>query len=230
MTLAIECRGLTMSYGALRVLHGVDLEIEVGSVGGLLGSAGAGKSTLLKILATTMAPVAGTFSVAGVPGDRPHEIRRHVGVLLENSGLPERHTGLDVLIQHARLYGEAGASARATAGRLLAQVGLSDSAGRPVTSYSPGMRQRLRIARAVIGGPGVLLLDDPMAGLDLADRRRIRALITALARERGTTVLLSSRSLADLEGLCDRVVALEQGHLVADGSGHELGWRDRQPA
>lgn len=230
MTLAIECRGLTRSYGARRAVQGLNLEIPPGAVVGILGPAGAGKSTLLRILATILPPEAGSFAVAGIPGDRPAEIRGVVGFLPENPSFPEYQTGLDVLVCHARLFARAGEAARATARQLLAQVGLEERATCPVSDLGRGERQRLGVARALLNRPQVLLLDEPTLGLDPAAGPRILSRIASLAREHGATVLLSTSRAAGLENVCDRVLVLDQGRVVADGPVQEVMRRRAVPS
>jgi ABC-2 type transport system ATP-binding protein len=229
MALAIECRGLTRSYGARRAVQGLDLEIRQGAVVGFLGPNGAGKTTVIRILTTILSPDSGSFAVAGVPGDRPAEIRRRVGVLPESAGYPENQTGADVLTFHAQLFGQSRPAARATADRLLAQVGLADRAGSRVAGYSRGMRQRLGIARALVNRPDVIFLDEPTLGLDPAGQRQVLGLIASVARDRGATVLLSTHLLAEVENVCDRVVVLNQGRVVADGSVQDVARRAAAP-
>jgi ABC-2 type transport system ATP-binding protein len=188
----------------------------------VLGPNGAGKTTAIRVLTTILEPTSGTFSVAGVPATRPNEIRARIGVLPESSGYPERQTGQEFLRYHARLFGHSRASARALADELLADVRLAERGGSLVRTYSRGMRQRLGIARALVNEPQVLFLDEPTLGLDPAGQRQILATIRRVADERGATVLLSTHLLAEVEEICSRVLILNRGKLVAQGTVSEV--------
>jgi len=215
---AITCIGLGKSYGARPAVRDLHLHVEPGSVVGFLGPNGAGKTTVIRLLTTILRPDTGTFSVAGVPGTDPAGIRAKVGVLPESTGYPTNQTGEQVVRLHARLHGQNRAQAAQTARTLLGQVGLAERAGHTVGGYSRGMRQRLGIARALVNSPTVVFLDEPTLGLDPAGQRQVLALISSLAAERGATVLLSTHLLTEVENVCDRVVVLNQGRVVADGS------------
>jgi len=219
---AISCHGLSKSYGARPAVLGLDLEVAAGSVVGFLGPNGAGKTTVIRLLTTILAPDAGTFAVAGVPGTDPAGIRRRVGVLPESAGYPPNQTGAEVLRLHARLFGQSRAQATRTARALLDQVGLGGRGGQLVGGYSRGMRQRLGIARALVNSPAVIFLDEPTLGLDPAGQRQVLALVSTLSREHGATVLLCTHLLTEVENACDRVVVLNRGRVVADGSVHEV--------
>lgn len=226
---AIECRGLTKSYGTRRAVQGIDLDIAPGRVVGFLGPNGAGKTTVIRILTTILAPDAGTFSVAGVPGERPREIRRRIGVLPESAGYPANQTGEQVLRYFARLYGLSHAEAKATAGQLLERVGLAERGGSLLAGYSRGMRQRLGIARALVNNPAVIFLDEPTLGLNPAGQRQVLQVIARAAREEGTTILLSTHLLAEVENVCDDVIVVDAGRIVAQGSVHEIARRAAAP-
>ena len=225
MVLAIECRGLTKSYGERLAVHGLDLQVEPGSVVGFLGPNGAGKTTVIRVLTTILTADTGFFAVAGVPGDKPAEIRRKVGVLPESAGYAGNQTGEQVLRYHAQLFGQSRAEAKVTSRQLLDQVGLAERAGSLVGGYSRGMRQRLGIARALVNRPEVIFLDEPTLGLDPAGQRQVLQLIAAVARERGATVLLSTHMLNEVENVCDRVIVVNRGRVVADGSVQEVAGR-----
>jgi len=195
----------------------------------VLGPNGAGKTTAIRVLTTVLPPTRGTFAVAGVPHTRPTEIRRRIGVLPESAGYPERQTGEEYLRYHARLYGHDGASARATATRLLAEVGLADRSRSLIGHYSRGMRQRLGLARALVNEPRVVFLDEPTHGLDPAGQRQVLGLVRRIARERGVTVLLSTHLLAEVEEVCSRVLILNRGHVVAAGTVSEVASRAAAP-
>ena len=212
---SIEARGLSKRYGARNALDGLTFATDPGEVVGLLGPNGAGKTTTIRLLTTILEPTAGTFTVAGIPGDRPAEIRRRIGVLPESAGYPPRQTGSEYLRYAARLYSRR--DARDVADRLLADVGLGDRAGERISSYSRGMKQRLGIARALINDPAVVFLDEPTLGLDPAGQREILATIGEIAVRRNATVVLSTHTLTEVEQVCGSVLILDHGKLRAAG-------------
>jgi ABC-2 type transport system ATP-binding protein len=212
---SIEARGLSKQYGARNALDGLTFATDPGEVLGLLGPNGAGKTTTIRLLTTILEPTAGIFTVAGIPGDRPTEIRRRIGVLPESAGYPPRQTGAEYLRYAARLYGRR--DARDVADRLLADVGLSDRASERISSYSRGMKQRLGIARALINDPAVVFLDEPTLGLDPAGQREILATIGEIAVRRNATVVLSTHTLTEVEQVCGSVLILDHGKLRAAG-------------
>ena len=225
----LEVHGLRKAYGALIALDDLSFEAGAGEVVGLLGPNGAGKTTAIRVLTTILAPSGGTFTVAGVPHTRPAEIRRRVGVLPESAGYPGQQTGAEFLRFHARLFGHSRASAGATAGELLDQVGLADRGSMRISAYSRGMRQRLGIARALVNDPEVVFFDEPTLGLDPAGQRQVLALIEAIARERRATVLLSTHFLGEVEDTCSRVLILNRGRVVAAGTVSEVTRRAAAP-
>ena len=227
--MAIDVSGLTKSYGQRRAIDALDLQVEGGSVVGFLGPNGAGKTTLIRVLSTMLQADRGSFTVAGIPHTNPVEIRRRVGVLPESAGYLEGQTGEETLVFHARLFGVALHEAHRRAAALLAEVGLADRAQSLVRSYSRGMRQRLGIARALVSQPEVLFLDEPTLGLDPAGQRQVLGLVAAAARGHGVTVMLSTHLLAEVEEVCDRVVILNQGRVVADGTVREVAERASAP-
>jgi ABC-2 type transport system ATP-binding protein len=229
MARALETRGLTKSYGTLTAVEPLDLELSTGVVVGLLGPNGAGKTTLIRMVTTIVRPTAGTFSVAGVSGEHPNEIRRRIGALPESAGYPDAQTGDEFLRYHARLYGQSRSASRATAGTLLDEVGLAERGRSLISTYSRGMRQRLGIARALVNDPEVLFLDEPSLGLDPAGQRDVLALVRRVARERRTTVVLSTHLLAEVEEICDRVLIIHRGRVVADGTLAEVTERAAAP-
>ena len=227
--LAIEAQALTKSYAGRRALDSFDLDAEPGTILALLGPNGAGKTTAIRVLTTVLEPDGGSFSVDGVPQTRPVDIRRRIGVLPESAGLPTGQTGEEVLVFQARLHGRTRHDARVEAQRLLADVGLADRARLLVSGYSRGMRQRLGIARALVSRPRVVFLDEPTLGLDPAGQRQALAIVSAMARERGATVVLSTHLLAEVEEICDRVLILNRGRVVADGSVADVARRAIAP-
>jgi ABC-2 type transport system ATP-binding protein len=229
VTAAVEARGVEKRYGSLVAVADLSFEAAEGEILGVLGPNGAGKTTAIRVLTTILAPTRGTFAVAGVPHTRPAEIRRYIGVLPESAGYPEHQTGEEYLRYHARLYGRSRAGARAVAGALLNEVGLSDRARSLISTYSRGMRQRLGIARALVNEPLVVFLDEPTLGLDPAGQRQMLAIVRRIAQERGAAVLLSTHLLAEVEGTCSRVLILNRGRVAALGTVAEVAARAAAP-
>jgi len=227
--LALEARGLRKSYGGVPAVASFDLGVEAGTVLGFLGPNGAGKTTVIRMLSTILRPDAGWFAVAGVPQSRPLEIRRRIGVLPESAGYPPGQTGEEWLAFHAELFGRSRGDARATARRLLAEVGLAERGGSLVSGYSRGMRQRLGIARALVNGPQVVFLDEPTLGLDPLGQVQVLELVRRIARQHGVTVVLSTHLLAEVEQACDQVLILNRGRIVAQGTVAEVARRAAAP-
>jgi ABC-2 type transport system ATP-binding protein len=226
---AVEARGIAKRYRSLVAVRELSFSVEAGEIVGVVGPNGAGKTTAIRVLTTILEPTRGTFSVAGVPATRPTEIRRLIGVLPESSGYPERQTGREFLAYHAQLFGHARRRAQSRADELLAEVGLAERGHSLIGAYSRGMRQRLGIARALVNEPRVLFLDEPTLGLDPAGQRQILATIRRVVGERGATVLLSTHLLAEVEEICSRVLILNKGRLVADGTVAEVARRAGAP-
>ncbi len=225
----VEASGLGKNYGSVVALEGFAFSARGGEVIGLLGPNGAGKTTAIRLLTTILAPSAGSFSVAGQPHTRPAEIRRRIGVLPESAGYPEQQTGAEFLRYHAQLFGQSRASAAARASGLLKEVGLGERGSTLIGTYSRGMRQRLGIARALINEPAVVFLDEPTLGLDPAGQRQVLHLVEDIARGRGATVILSTHLLGEVEEICSRVLILNRGRLVAEGSVADVTRRAAAP-
>jgi len=215
---ALSVSGLAKTYGSVRALTGVDIEVGEGELVGLLGPNGAGKSTLVKIACGLVTPTAGAAAVCGAPAGSV-EAHRELGYLAELFRFPDWCTGEELLVLHQKLAGSEGGAAER--GELLELVGLADAGGRRIGTMSKGMQQRLGLAQALIGGPRMLLLDEPTSALDPAGRRTVRALLEEL-RGRGVSVLLNSHLLSEVELVCDRVAIIARGALVAAGTPAEL--------
>ena len=225
----IEARGLRKAYGDVVALEDLTFAARAGEVVGLLGPNGAGKTTAIRVLSTIFAPSAGTFSIAGIPHTRPAEIRGRVGALPESAGYPEQQTGAEFLGYHARLFGHSREGARAAAATLLEQVGLAERGASRISTYSRGMRQRLGVARALINDPEVVFFDEPTLGLDPAGQLDLLRLVAGIARDRGATVILSTHFLAEVEDTCSRVLILNRGRVVAEGTVAEVTRRAAAP-
>jgi ABC-2 type transport system ATP-binding protein len=218
MAPALTARGLGKRYGAVLALDDVDVEVATGELVGLLGPNGAGKSTLVKIACGLVRASTGTAEVCGVAaGSRA--ARSQLGYLAELFRFPGWASAEEVLELHQRLSGSTGGAAERA--ELLDLVGLPDARKTRVESMSKGMQQRLGIAQALVGSPQLLLLDEPTSALDPLGRRTVRALLEEL-RRRGVSVLLNSHLLSEIELVCDRVVILSKGRVVAAGRPADL--------
>jgi ABC-2 type transport system ATP-binding protein len=203
-----------------RALDALSLTVAPGEVFGCLGPNGAGKSTTLKLLMGLVAPTSGTAHLFGLPVSSVAS-RRRVGFLPENPVFYDYLTGEELLAYFGQLCGLRPAAARTRATSLLDRVGLGAERRMAVRRYSKGMVQRLGVAQALVQDPDLVILDEPMSGLDPIGRRDVRELILSL-REEGKTVLFSSHILSDAETLCSRVAILAAGRLQALGSMTEL--------
>jgi len=218
MTAALTARGLEKRYGSTVALSGVDLEVGEGELVGLLGPNGAGKSTLVKIACGLVRPTRGRAEVRGArAGSRDAKLQ--LGYLAELFRFPGWYSADELLGLHQRLAGSAGGAQERT--ELLELVGLSEARDRRVEQMSKGMQQRLGLAQALVGSPPLLLLDEPTSALDPVGRRTVRLLLEELQR-RGTSVLLNSHLLSEVELVCDRVVILLRGSVVTEGSPADL--------
>jgi len=224
----LMAENLRMSYGPRLALRDLSFSLQAGRILGFLGPNGAGKTTAIRILTTTLEPSAGRFTVDGISSDEPDRIRRRIGVLPESLGFPKQMTGVEYLAFFGQLYGLSPKEAKARALVLLADVGLQQRATSRIGTYSHGMRQRLGIARALVNDPRVVFLDEPTLGLDPRGQQELLALIRTIAREREASVVLCSHLLAEIEAVCDDVVILNLGQVVAAGSVAEvLGQAER---
>jgi ABC-2 type transport system ATP-binding protein len=218
---AIETRDLRRVYRERRgrevvALDGVSVRIGRGEVHGLLGPNGAGKSTLMKILSTVLLPTSGSAAVLGhdVAGDY-RAARSLLGIVFGGDrGLYPRLTARQNLRYWAALYHLPTAAARTRCDELLAEFGLAERGDDKVETYSVGMRQRLHLARGLIGDPQVLLLDEPTNGLDPLAARQLRGTIRDLARQ-GRTILLATHDMVEAEAVCDRVTMVNHGRVIA---------------
>lgn len=213
---------LRKSYGPRHALQGLSFSLKAGRVLGFLGPNGAGKTTSIRILTTMMEPESGRFVVDGISSDHPEEIRRRIGVLPENLGFPRQMTGIEYLTYFGQLYGRTKAEAREYGLSLLEDVGLHQRGKSLIGSYSHGMRQRIGIARALLNDPVVVFLDEPTLGLDPRGQKELLELIQRIARERDAGIVLCSHMLSEIESICDDVVILNMGQVVAKGTVAEV--------
>lgn len=219
MTATVTLTGVSKRYGKVEAVKDIGFTLNAGETIALVGHNGAGKTTLIKLMLGLIRPTAGTVQVLGEdPATGDFAVRQRLGYLPESVSFHMALTGRETLAFYARLK----RVAHSTTEALFERVGLApEAADRPVRTYSKGMRQRLGLAQALLGEPRVLLLDEPTSGLDPALRRNFYDLVTAL-RAGGTTILLSSHALTELEDRADRVIIVNRGINIADGTLDDL--------
>lgn len=210
------------TYGQRKALQGLSFSLKAGRIMGFLGPNGAGKTTAIRILTTMMDPDSGRFVVNGIESTEPEKIRQVIGVLPENLGFPRQITGIEYLTYFGQLYGRSASEARTHALALLEEVGLEQRARSLVGTYSHGMKQRLGIARSLVNTPAVVFLDEPTLGLDPRGQQELLSMIQRIARERGVGVILCSHALSEIEAICDEVVILLAGSVIASGTVREV--------
>lgn len=218
---AIKLRALSRNFGETIALRAFDMTVLRGDIHGFLGRNGAGKTTAIRILAGLIGADSGRAEIFGKSVlDGKHRVRRKVGFLVESPAFFSHLNGRDNLWCHALLMG---GISRSQVDASLDLFGLSAAAGRKVGGYSLGMRQRLGLAQAFLGEPEIIVLDEPAIGLDPGGVIAIREIIQQYSSERGTTFLISSHTLGEMERLCSRISIIDEGSLVAEGSLRELG-------
>jgi len=224
----IQARGLTKHYGSVTALQNATFEVKRGEVVGFLGPNGAGKTTTMKILTCFIAPSDGSAAVAGADiFEKPLEVRQAIGYLPENTPLYTEMLVLEYLEFVAKMRGLTGDQIRTRIRAVVDETSLGGVIGKSIGELSKGFRQRVGLAQALIHEPPVLILDEPMSGLDPNQASEIRELIREIGRER--TVILSTHNLAEVQVTCGRVLIVANGSIVADDTPEELAARAGKP-
>lgn len=218
MTAAIRVSDLRKTYGATEALRGLDFEVPGGQLTGFLGPNGAGKTTTFRSILGLTRPDSGDIEVLGlrIPSELP-VLTKKVGCIIEEPGLIKAHSGR----VNVEIAADTLGFGHDRIDEMLEFVGLTADAGRKADEYSKGMRQRLALAAAMLGDPEMLILDEPLDGLDPAGQHAFRARLRTLVEE-GKTVVISSHDLADIEALADHVIVIDKGRLVSQGPLEDL--------
>jgi ABC-2 type transport system ATP-binding protein len=222
MSPAIKVSNLTKHFGQVKALNGIDFEVEKGTVLGLLGPNGSGKTTTVRILATLLKPDSGSAKVGGFDVvSENDEVRSIIGLTGQYAAVDEYLTGRENLELFGRLFHLSKNDAAKRADELLERFDLADAGDRGIKGYSGGMRRRLDLAASLIGHPSVLFLDEPTTGLDPRSRLGMWEVINNLVAD-GTTVLLTTQYLEEADQLAARIVVLDHGNVIAQGTSDEL--------
>ncbi len=213
----LEAKQLTKSYGETIALESVDFQVHEG-ITGLLGPNGAGKSTAIKLFLGLVRPTSGGAEVLGQLAYNSVEVRARLGYMPEHDCLPTSVAASEFLSHMAQVSGLPPSQARTRAADILRHVGLAEERYRPIGEYSTGMKQRAKLAQALVHDPLIALLDEPTAGLDPAGREEMQDLIRRTGKEFGISILLSSHLMGDVETTCDRIIVLDGGHVTEEGT------------
>jgi ABC-2 type transport system ATP-binding protein len=220
---AITARQLARRFGDVDAVAGIDLDIAAGEIYGLLGPNGAGKSTTVRMLCTLLGPTGGSATVAGHDiVDQADAVRLRIGAALQEAALDPKQSGDELLRLQGRLYGLTSNEVDQRVRELTAMIDLGDAIGRPIGTYSGGMRRRLDLAAALVHNPEVLFLDEPTTGLDPVSRARVWEEVRALNEQLGMTILLTTQYLEEADSLAHRVGIIDDGRLVVEGAPADL--------
>lgn len=218
----VHAEGLSFSYGTHRALDNVSFSVHHGEIFGLLGPNGSGKSTLNSLLATLVRPQSGRLELFGLdPWSRQVEVRRRLGVLFQSPAVDRKLTAWENLEHHGHLFGMRGAELREAIGAALEAFGVADRAHDRVEKLSGGLRRRVELAKCLLPGADLLILDEPSAGLDPLSAEAFWQVLQTVVRERGVTVVVTTHVLEEAEQ-CNRLGLLHRGQLLAEGSPQEL--------
>jgi len=219
---AITVKNLKKSYGKNEVLKGINLQVERGTMLALLGPNGAGKTTTVRILSTLLKYNSGSVTIEGHDlATHPDDVRNVIGLTGQSAAVDEMLTGRENLVMMGQLYRLTKSSAKARAEELLERFDLIDAAGRPLKTYSGGMRRRLDLAVSLIATPPIIFLDEPTTGLDPRSRIAMWEIITQL-KQAGTTILLTTQYLEEADQLADKIIVIDGGKVIAEGTAKEL--------
>jgi ABC-2 type transport system ATP-binding protein len=214
----LEARGLTVRFGKVTALNGLDLTAPPGQVLAILGPNGAGKTTFVRTVATLVRPTGGSLRVYGRDVVRdPAGVRRDIGLAGQFAAVEPTMTGRENLEMTARLFGHGHKTAKRAASAVIEQLSLGEVADRRSSSYSGGQRRRLDLGASLVGGPRLLLLDEPTTGLDPVSRREVWDAVRGLAAN-GTDILLTTHYLDEADELADQVIVIDHGAVVASGT------------
>jgi len=218
----IKLENLTKRYGRTLAVDRLNLSLPQGEIFGFIGPNGAGKTTTIRMMGGILAPTEGFITIDGISmADHPEEAKRRIGFIPDRPYLYEKLTGMEFMRFSADLYGVNDGVFMEKASELLKMFGLFDWAHDLIEAYSHGMKQRLIISAALLHDPRVLIVDEPMVGLDPAAIKMVKDILKDLAR-RGTTIFMSTHTLKVAEDLCDRIGIIHRGSLVALGTTREL--------
>jgi ABC-2 type transport system ATP-binding protein len=218
----ITLKNLTKRYGKLLAVSDLNLSVARGEIFGFIGPNGAGKTTTIRIMGGILAPTEGSVIIGGIDmGREPERAKRQIGFIPDRPFLYEKLTGMEFMSFSANLYGVGTEMFREKAEELLKMFSLFDWAHELIESYSHGMKQRLIIAAALLHDPAVIIVDEPMVGLDPTGIRMVKDLLREKAAE-GTTVFMSTHSLSIAEDICDRIGVIHRGSLIAVGAADDL--------
>jgi ABC-2 type transport system ATP-binding protein len=219
----VRAERLVRRFGEVNAVNEVDLDIRRGEIYGFLGPNGAGKSTTVRVLCTLLSPTGGRAVVAGYDvATQPEKVRLRIGVALQEAALDPKQTGIELLKLQGRLYGLSRTEIRHRLADLSQLIDIGDALGRPIGTYSGGMKRRLDLAAALIHNPEVLFLDEPTSGLDPVSRARMWEEVRRLNAELSMTIFLTTQYLEEADELADRVGIINGGRLVAEGSPAQL--------
>lgn len=219
---AIYAEGLVKTFGDVRALDGVDLDVPEGTVLGLLGPNGAGKTTTVRVLTTLLQPDSGKAVVAGIDVlKHPNEVRRAIGLSGQFAAVDEYLTGRENLQMVGQLYQMSAKAAKVRAAELLERFNLGDAADRTAKTYSGGMRRRLDLAAALVVSPPVMFMDEPTTGLDPRNRQALWGIIQELVAG-GTTLLLTTQYLEEADHLAHDICVVDHGKVIARGTSDQL--------
>ena len=223
MEYAVQTRGIGRTFGEVKAVNAIDLNISKGEIYGFLGPNGAGKTTLVRMLITLLLPTAGSATVAGCDVvSEANDVRLRIGAALQDAALDLKQTGRELLRLQGRLYGLNRRDLDTRLDELAGLVDIGDALDRFIGTYSGGMKRRLDLAASLIHNPEVLFLDEPTTGLDPISRARVWEEVQRINKELSVTIFLTTQYLEEADALADRVGIISQGRLMAEGTPAEL--------